>query len=78
MYLIVKSLNLNIKMFYNYDIRQKGEKFMNDKVEKVENGTPNSFSAIKGKGHGAKGPEGKNYAEKPAIAKINHKDSKGE
>jgi len=51
---------------------------MNDKVEKVENGTPNSFSAIKGKGHGAKGPEGKNYAEKPAIAKINHKDSKGE
>ena len=51
---------------------------MSDKVEKVENGSPRDFSAIKGKGHEGKGPSGKDYAEKPAIAKINHKDNKGE
>lgn len=51
---------------------------MNDKVEKVNGGTPNDFSAIKGKGHEGHGPSGKDYGEKPAIAKINHKDNKGE
>lgn len=51
---------------------------MNDKVERIEGGSSNDFSAIKGKGHGAHGPEGKSYGEKPAIAKINHKDNKGE
>lgn len=51
---------------------------MSDKVEKVESGTPNSFSAIKGKGHGAKGPEGKNYSDKEAIAKVKIHNNKGE
>ena len=51
---------------------------MNDKVEKVESGSPRDFSAIKGKGHEGHGPSGKDYGEKPAIAKINHKDNKGE
>lgn len=49
---------------------------MSDKVEKVENGTPNTFSAIKGKGHEGHGPSDKNYGEKPAIAKINKKEDK--
>lgn len=49
---------------------------MSDKVEKVENGSPRDFSAIKGKGHEGKGPSGKDYGEKPAIAKI--KTNKGE
>ena len=51
---------------------------MNDKVEKVESGSPRDFSAIKGKGHEGHGPSGKDYGDKPAIAKINHKDDKGE
>lgn len=51
---------------------------MNDKVERVESGSPKDFSAIKGKGHEGHGPSGKDYGEKPAIAKINHKDNKGE
>lgn len=46
---------------------------MNDKVEKVENGSPRDFSAIKGKGHEGHGPAGKDYGDKPAICKINHK-----
>ena len=46
---------------------------MNDKVEKVENGSPKDFSAIKGKGHEGHGPAGKDYGDKPAICKINHK-----
>ena len=52
---------------------------MSDKVERVESGSPRDFSAIKGQGKGGKGPEGKHYEEKPAIAKIKtHDCNKGE
>ncbi len=51
---------------------------MSDKVEKVENGSPRDFSAIKGKGHEGKGPSGKNYSDKEAIAKIKLHKEKGE
>lgn len=51
---------------------------MNDKVEKVENGSPRDFSAIKGKGHEGHGPAGKDYGDKEAIAKIKIHNNKGE
>lgn len=56
----------------------KGDNTMSEKVERVESGSSNDFSAIKGKGNAARGPEGKSYGEKPAIAKIKTGDNKGE
>lgn len=57
----------------------KGDNTMSEKVERVESGSSNDFSAIKGKGNAARGPEGKSYGgDKPAIAKIKTGDNKGE
>ena len=56
----------------------KGDNTMSEKVERVESGSSNDFSAIKGKGNAARGPEGKSYGEKPAIAKIKTGENKGE
>ena len=47
------------------------------KVEHVNGGDVREFSAIKGQGKAGVAPAKKEYAEKPAIAKINIKGNCG-
>ena len=47
---------------------------MSDKVEKVTGGEPREFSAVKGQGKGARGPEGKHYEDKKANPSILKKE----
>lgn len=49
------------------------------KVEHVSGGEVREFSAIKGEGKSGHGPSGKDYGDKPAIAKWPPKsENKGE